>query len=153
MEFNKENEIHIVGLKIRTTNQELRAAKDIPALWNRFIREGISTQIINKQDTDIYCIYTEYEGDHNLPYTTLLGHRVPDLNNIPEGLVGMTFQKETYELFIAKGDLQKGVIVNKWMEIWNSNLNRTYQADFEIYGSKALDPKKAEVDIYVGVNT
>ena len=32
------------------------------------------------------------------------------------------------------------------------DLNRTYLADFEIYGQKAQNPSTAEVDIYIGVN-
>lgn len=35
--------------------------------------------------------------------------------------------------------------------IWETNLKRTYTADFEIYGKDAKNPKDAEVDIYVGI--
>ena len=54
--------------------------------------------------------------------------------------------------FTAKGDLMKGVIVQEWMKIWESNLDRTYQSDYEVYGAKAQNPQDAEVDIFVGVN-
>lgn len=151
MNFIEEKEFYIVGIKVRTTNQNGKAAQDIPALWDTFMKEEISSKISNKLDEGIYCVYTEYEGDHNLPYTTLLGHRVSDLKDIPEGMVGMAFKKEAYKLFIAKGNLYEGIVIKKWMEIWNHNLNRTYQADFELYRAEKNTPTNAEVEIYIGI--
>jgi predicted transcriptional regulator YdeE len=151
MDFIKNNTFHIVGISVRTTNQNFQAAKDIPALWGKFMGEEISQKIPDKADQNVYCIYTEYEGDHNLPYTTFLGHRVENLDTVPEGLKTMTFNKEKYKSFVAKGDLQNGAVVNKWMEIWETDLDRTYIADFEVYGAKAMNPADAEVDIYIGI--
>lgn len=33
---------NIIGISVRTTNENDQAAKDIPALWKRFISEGIA---------------------------------------------------------------------------------------------------------------
>jgi len=151
MNFIDNNTFHIVGISVRTSNQNKQAAKDIPALWGQFKGEQISQKVKDKADANVYCLYTEYEGDHNLPYTTLIGHRVNNLNDVPEGLKSMTFKKEKYISFVAKGDLQNGAVINKWMEIWNTDLDRTYIADFEVYGEKAINPSDAEVDIYIGV--
>ena len=43
-------------------------------------------------------------------------------------------------------------VANAWIDIWADNLDRTYWADFEIYGEKSKDWNSAEVEIYVGVN-
>ena len=144
---------NIIGISVRTTNENGQAAKDIPALWNRFISEGIAEKIPNKTDHSIYCMYTEYEKDHTKPYTTLLGCKVADLDTIPAGMVGKTFSEQNYLLHTAKGNLAKGAVYNEWVKIWNANLPRIFTSDFEVYGEKAQDPQNAEVDIFIGVKS
>lgn len=142
---------NIIGISVRTSNENGQAAIDIPALWNKFISEGIAETIPNKIDNSIYSIYTEYEKDHTRPYTTLLGCRVENLNVIPEGMIGKTFDEATYTKIVAKGNLMQGIVYNEWVKIWNSDLDRTFVADFELYGEKAQDPANAEVEIFVGI--
>ncbi len=55
---------HIIGITIRTTNKKGAAGTDIPNVWNTFMRNHIAAKIQNKIDNIIYCIYTDYEGDH-----------------------------------------------------------------------------------------
>ncbi|MFT5885520.1 MAG: putative transcriptional regulator YdeE [Arcticibacterium sp.] len=38
------------------------------------------------------------------------------------------------------------------MEIWQSDLDRTYATDFEVYDERAQNPEDVEVDIFVGIN-
>ncbi len=66
----------VIGIAVRTTNKNGQSAKDIGALWNKFMSEDILSQIPNKIDNTIYSIYTEYEGDYTQPYTTILGCKV-----------------------------------------------------------------------------
>ncbi len=54
-----------------------------------------------------------------------------------------------YSKFIAKGDLNKGVVYNAWGKIWQINSDRAYDTDFEVYGEKAKDSSNAEVEIFV----
>src|SRR5690606_22001317 len=86
----------IVGLAIRTTNENGQAARDIPALWKRFMEERVADYIPDKADNALYCIYTDYEKDHTRPYTTILGCKVQNLNIIPEGMTGRTFEEGEY---------------------------------------------------------
>ena len=141
----------IIGIAVRTTNENGQAGKDIPALWRTFMTEKIFEKIPNKIDDSLYCIYTDYEKDHTKPYTTILGCKVSNLESIPEKMVGKTFEEATYARFTAKGNLSQAVVFNEWTKIWNSDLNRTFTADFEIYGEKARDTDNAEVDIFVAV--
>jgi len=113
--------------------------------------EGVLEKIPNKLDNTIYCIYTEYEKDHTKPYTTILGCKVSTLNTIPNGMVGKTFEGGNYAKRIAKGNILQGMVFNEWTKIWNSDLDRTFTADFEVYGEKAQNPENAEVDIFVAV--
>ncbi len=144
-------EFKVVGISVRTTNKNGQSAKDIGALWNRFMAEGVLEKIPNRVDNTIYSIYTEYEGDYTKPYTTLLGCKVTSMETIPEGLVAKTFEGGSYIKFVAKGDLTKGAVYESWSKIWNTDLGRAYTADFEVYGEKAQNPADAEVDIYVGI--
>jgi predicted transcriptional regulator YdeE len=42
-------------------------------------------------------------------------------------------------------------MIDAWAQIWNSDINRRYTTDYEIYGSKSGDTENAEVDIFVAV--
>lgn len=149
MEKVNLKEFKVIGISIRTTNENGQAATDIPTLWNKFMTESILEKIPNKISNDIYSIYTEYESDHTKAYTTILGCKVEHLNEVPEGMVAKIFDEENYTKFMTKGDLNKGIVYNKWEEIWNIDLDRTYSADFEIYGEKAQNPADAEVEIFI----
>lgn len=139
----------VIGISVRTTNENGQSAKDIGELWNKFMTEGILDKIPNRIDNTIYSIYTEYESDHTKPYTTILGCKVENTDTVPNGMITKTFNGGTYTKFVTKGDLTKGAVYEEWSKIWNSDLQREYTADFEVYGEKAQNPTDAEVDIYV----
>jgi predicted transcriptional regulator YdeE len=141
----------IIGISVRTTNENEQSAKDIPALWNKLLSEEILNKIPNKISKDIVCVYTDYEKDHTKPYTTILGAIVANLDAVPEGMTGKTIEGINYEKFTAKGNLAKGVVIKEWIKIWNSDLDRIFTSDFEIYGEKAKDPENAEVDIFIAI--
>lgn len=142
----------IIGISVRTTNENGQAAKDIPELWNRFMTEGIAAKIPGKADDNIYCIYTDYEKDHTRPYTTILGCRVTGIAAVPEGMTGKTIAEAAYNKFTVTGNLQEGIVYNAWINIWNADLPRTFDADFEVYGAQAHNPENAMVDIFIGVS-
>ncbi|MBL7920568.1 MAG: effector binding domain-containing protein [Bacteroidia bacterium] len=149
---NKQiSEFSVIGISVRTTNENGQAAKDIPLLWNKFFAENVPEKIGNKKSTDIYCIYTDYVKDHTQPYTTILGFKVDSLNNIPEGMVGKTIATTNYTPFIAQGKLSDGIVYNEWLKIWDAPIDRAFTADFEIYGPKAKDPENAEVEIFIAL--
>lgn len=146
------NQFHLVGIAIRTTNEQNKTENEIPMLWDKFFKEDISNKIPNKVCTAIYSLYTNYEGDHTMPYTTIIGCEVADLSDIPEGMIGQTFNADTYHKITVKGDLTQGLIINKWKKIWSENWDRKYTADFEVYDEKASNPHDAEVSIYLAIN-
>lgn len=141
----------VIGISVRTENGHGQAAQDIPKLWEKFMMEGISEKIPNKLDDRVFSIYTNYESDFNGPYDTILACAVSSLDDIPEGMVGQSFSSSGYRKKTVHGDLTDGLIYKAWTEIWNMNLKRNYQADFEVYGEKSRNLKDAEVDIYVSV--
>jgi len=143
--------IDILGISVRTSNNNGEAARDIPALWNRFIIEELAGKIPNKVDETIYCLYTDYEKDHTTPYTTVLGCAVSTLANIPEGMVVKSIEVVNYQKYTVKGNLNEGVVLNEWVKIWNSDLDRAYTTDFEVYGANAENLENAEVEIFIAL--
>lgn len=142
---------HLVGISVRTTNENGQAAQEIGAMWEKFLSENLLDSIPDKVDSTIYSVYTEYEGDHTMPYTAILGCRVNSLENVPNGMVGKTIPGGNYVKTSAKGDLTQGLIVNEWHGIWDVDLDRAYTTDFEAFGEKARNPNDAEVDFYLAV--
>jgi len=142
---------HIIGISVRTTNENGQAAKDIGELWGKFMSERILEKIPNKISDSVFSIYTNYESDHTKPYDTILGCQVNSLDQIPQGMIGQSFEGGTFAQFISRGDTQTGAVYNTWVEIWNTDLERLYTADFEIYGEKAKNLSDAEVDIFVAI--
>lgn len=147
-------EFKVIGIFVRTTNENGQSAKDIEAIWGKFWNEKIQEQIPNKVNDNIYAIYTDYETDFNGAYTAIIGLPVSSLESIPKGFVGITIEKAEYQKFVSKGKMPE-VVVNTWMEIWGNNeLNRTrtYSADFTIHGKKYYDGDNAEVETFISVN-
>lgn len=143
--------IDILGISVRTSNNNGEAARDIPALWNKFMVESVAEKIPNKVDETIYCLYTDYEKDHTTPYTTILGCAVSTLAAIPEGMVAKSIEVANYQKYTAKGSLNEGIVFNEWVKIWNSDLDRAYTTDYEVYGVKAGNMENAEVDIFIAL--
>jgi len=141
----------MVGVFTKTVNAPGRAEKDIPALWQRFMEEDVKGQIKNAVSEEVLCAYTEYESDHLHPYTTVVGLKVENLDNIPEGMKGITIKGGEYAKFLAKGDLKGPAVIKTWMDIWKSGVDRTYQTDFEVYGERSYPLDNGEADIYIAV--
>ena len=142
---------YLIGISVRTTNQNGQAMKDIGGLWNWFMSEQILQQVVNRLSDDIYCVYTDYESDKDGYYTTVLGCQVATKDNIPEGLICITVPPGNYKRYVAKGALPQAV-GETWQQIWTSDLDRKYMADFDVYGERSVDPNNAEVEVFVGVN-
>jgi predicted transcriptional regulator YdeE len=142
---------YVIGISVRTTNQNAQARQDIGLLWKMFMSKPIGASIHNKLSDDIYCLYTDYESDYMGRYTTILGYQVSDLENIPDGLVGKKVETNEYQVFTSKGKLPDA-LGETWMNIWKSPINRKYATDFDVYGAKAQNPADAEVETFVSIN-
>jgi len=153
MSHQKFESFSVIGIAVRTTNENNQAGVDINALWTRFMSENIMDQIPNKLDYSVYSIYTDYEKDHTKPYTTILGCKVSTLAEIPEGMIGKVIEGGVYTEFTAKGNILKGMVYEEWVRIWNSDINRAYTADFEVYGAKAKNIEDAEVPIFIALKS
>lgn len=143
----------IIGITTQTSNQNSEAPEAIGALWGQFISENLLEKIPNQLDSDIICIYTDYQSDYTGKYTCILGVKVSSLETIPDGLIGREFPGGTFQPFLAKGELPQAVI-ETWQQIWqeDQNLNRSYQYDYEVYDERSRQGADSEVAIFIAKN-
>jgi len=148
------SEFKIIGISIRTTNQNNQSAQDIGKLWGQFYTDKLIDKIPNKLSNDIYSIYTDYKSDFTEDYTTIIGLKVNSLDTIPEGLIGRQFVADNFVQFIAKGQMPEAVL-GTWTSIWEQDkeLNRKYSYDFEVYGDKSQSGENSEVEIYIATKS
>ena len=144
------NGFKIIGISIKTTNENNQSQADLGKLWGEFFADNVFDKIPNKVSSEIVAVYTDYKSDFTEDYTTIIGVSVSTLDEIPTGLVGREFQSETFQKFIAKGEMPKAV-VNTWIDIWrrDKELNRKYSYDFEVYGEKSQNGENSEVEIFI----
>lgn len=139
----------VMGIACRTSNTPEGAPNDIPKLWGRLYGEDVISRIPNKASSDVIALYCDYEGDYTKPYTCVIGCPVTSVDNVPEGMVAKVLPASSYVLFQAVGEHPQAVM-QAWANVWQTNLDRTYTGDFEVYGQKfAATPQ--EVEVYVAV--
>ena len=146
------NGFKLIGISVRTTNQNNQVQEDLGKLWGQFSSENIHQEIPNKISNEILAIYTDYQSNDTEDYTTIIGVPVSTLNEIPNGMIGQEFQPENFKKFIAKGEMPKAVD-DTWINIWEQDvyLNRKYSYDFELYGGNWNKGTDSEVEIFVAV--
>ena len=137
-------EFNVTGLSVRTKNEEGKAQKDIADLFGKLIGEDLLDKIPGKLTYEIYCVYTDYESDCNGEYTVIVGCKTENLKDIPQGFTGVTIPKNSYRHYKIAGGGNENV-AQAWKEIWADGADRTYAADFDVYG------ENPDVDIYVSV--
>jgi predicted transcriptional regulator YdeE len=139
---------YFIGLGLRTNNDECMFT--MPAHKERFINENVFARIPNKVNDNVLALYTDYAGDHTQPYTWILGCEVSSLQEIPEGLVGITISASQYAVFTTEGEFPQGLI-SAWQEIWSAGLSRSFSTDFEVYKSDFDPQTNPEVQIYIAI--
>lgn len=142
----------IIGIATRTTNKNNQSQEDITKLWNDFFTNNLLEKIPNKISSEIISVYTDYKSDFTEEYTTLIGCKVSTIDDIPNGLIGREFKSAKFQTFIAKGTMPDAV-VDIWTNIWqkDSELNRAYTYDYEVYGEKSQNGDNSEVKIYLSI--
>ena len=149
-EITEQNQFYLTGISVRTSNQNGQSQSDIGGLWTRFMNEHLLLQITGRLSDDIYCVYTDYETDYNGPYTAVLGCRVSSLNNVPDGFAGSTVPGGKYQTYYLSGEFPAN-IGEAWQEIWTSDIDRMYTADYDFYKADPKSFEETEARIYLAV--
>ena len=149
--------IDVIGVAVRTSNRkELTKEAAIKKLWEFCKTEDALNKILNKLDTDILAVYTEFESDMNGEFTYLLGARVTADALPPEGFVKKTIPAGKFAVFPSDRGLFSNMVIRTWQRIWNLKKHqpggdRTYLADYEIHKQPLADLKNYQLDVYVGI--
>lgn len=139
----------IIGIEIKADNSALGVQK-IAALWQKFYQEKVLDKISNKVSDEIFAIYTDYESDFTKSYKFILGVKVFDFENVPEGMISHVIPEQKYVIFTALGKMPQAV-AKEWKKIWALDLKRKYSSDFEIYNEDSNQEDESEVEIYIAV--
>lgn len=145
-------EFDVVGISITTSNET--AAEDINALWEKFFKESVGQMIERRVDDVIYAVYSDYEGDHTKPYRYTIGYKVEEDSGMPDtdiDLRRVQVKAAPYAMMSAAGEQPKALI-ETWQAIWQSDLDRRFETDFEVYGQRFFEAGVHEVLVAVGVN-
>lgn len=136
-----------VGVSARTGNASPDMGKVIGGLWERFYGGGVYGSIPCKADEKALGIYTEYAGDEKEDYTVMAAC---ETTQEPKegGYAVLRIPAGRYARFVIHGDMVQAVAA-AWQEIWQMDLPRSFQCDFEEYQDDSMD--NAEIHIYVGL--
>lgn len=136
-----------VGISARTNNTSPDMGAVIGGLWNRFYNEGIYASLPDKVNGKALGIYTDYAGDEKADYTTVVAC---ETSKEPQGeeYTVCRIPAGRYAKFIIHGDMVQAV-AESWQKIWQMELPRSFQCDFEEYQNDSMD--HAEIHIYVGL--
>ena len=146
----KEFQLIGIALKTKTTNENGQSAIDCGNLWQQFEKGNYAEKIPGKLSNEIFAVYYNYEGDHTKPFSYFIGCKVKKDTETFDGLDGLKIPDGIFEKIIAKGKMPD-CVVNAWKDIWNSNLPRAYNADFEVYDQRSKDWNVAEVNIFISI--
>ena len=136
-----------VGVSARTSNTSPDVGAVIGGLWERFFNGGIYASIPHKADQKALGIYKDYEGDERAEYTAMVACETTEEPQGGEYTV-CRIPAGRYARFIIRGDMVQAVAA-AWQEIWQMDLPRTFQCDFEEYQDDSMED--AEIHIYVGL--
>ncbi len=147
--LEKISAFDVIGISITTSNET--ASEDINALWEQFFKDSVGQGVSDKVDDVIYAVYSDYEGDHTKPYRFTLGYKVKAVADDLGSLHHVQVQTGDYALMSAAGEQPKA-LVETWTAIWQSDLDRKFQTDFEVYGQRFFEEGLHEVLVAIGVN-
>ena len=142
----------VAGISVRTNNRNNQSALDLGKLWETFYQESIAGRIAHKENDDIYVVYTDYASDFTGDYTAIIGHRVANANNQPDGITSIYLPGATYQKFTSVGEMPQAAI-EAWNFIWrnDTNLARKYSIDFEIYPASGAGSGNQKIEIFLAV--
>lgn len=139
----------VVGLSMMTSNET--ASEEINALWQNFFEQSIGQDVPNRVDDVIYAVYSDYEGDHTKPYRLTIGYKIKGAPQIKDHLHHVEVQSADYAMMGAIGEQPKALI-ETWTAVWQSDLDRKFETDFEVYGKRFFEEGVHEVLVAIGVN-
>lgn len=141
----------VIGLATSTTNKDEMSGTGgrLGPLWRNFMAESDARIPGNPDQSTIFCVYTNYQGDENDGYKAVLGRSVADTKaEIPNDLERVDLDSAQYLVFHAL-DRNPESVREAWSRVHDyfrdhPDQQRAFTADFDRYGPNG-------VDVYVAV--
>ncbi len=150
--FEQLDGFTVVGLSMITDNEQ--GAENINKIWQDFFEKQVGQTLQDVRENDfIYAVYSDYEGDHTKPYRFTLGYKLKqdaDIAGLDE-FHSVATETSDYAMLSAAGEQPKA-LVEAWTTIWQSDLDRRFNTDFEIYGPRFFEEGVNEILLCIGVN-
>ena len=145
--------MRLIGIRLdgKTTNANGQSAIDCGALWQTFLQDQIMERIQGRMDDIICAVYYDYDGDHTKPIADFIGCRVSADGPVLEGLSSIFIPTQSYQKFVARGKMPD-CVTDTWKRIWDTDLDRAYTFDFEVYDQRGQDGANAEVDLFIAIS-
>lgn len=140
------------GISALIDNRDDRAAEQINMLWQSFFEQQVAQRMPERANDVIYAVYSDYQGDHTQPYRLTIGYVVND-GTIPGGeaeLHAVQVRTGRYATLAACG-AQPQSLIETWVAVWESDLDRAFGTDFEVYGPRFFKEGVHEVLVYIGL--
>lgn len=144
------NEKTVVGLAVRTSNNDENMGQVIGGLWQQFFAEGVYQSIESKLNNCTIGLYSNYENGINGAYDVTVCCEVNKCQVLPIGSEVKRIPAGKYAKFVVNGHMQKAV-AEFWTKLWSIELNRKYTYDFEEYQSGG-DMENCEIHIYIAIH-
>ena len=152
----KREAFQIIGISTKTSNaNELTAQAKIPQLWQDFYEKNIVDQLSKLDNQNVYSLYSDYETDVNGNYAITIGVEASKMNDASPEWVIKTIPAAKYLVFTSHKGKMPEIVIQTWQEIWawfaNSEVERTYTGDFELYDERCANPQEAQVEVYIAI--
>ena len=148
-----ESPIKLIGKSIRTTNAEGKCIAEISNYWMEFYKAEEHLKIPNKTDEN-YCfgVYSNYESGAEGYYDFTIAYQVDSFDNIPDGFTAITIEPGNFAKFKEEAamDIQTKCST-LWNTIWNSDINRAFQIDYEYYEVATTCGENPQMEYFISV--
>lgn len=130
----------------RLSNLDANVSKKIELAWHNFSEKcsEVEDKITNKP----ICTYSNYESDEKGLYDVSIGYEVKNDSCLKTDWVKKIIPAGKYAKFVVKGNMVKE-ISNFWQNLWQMDLPRKFECDFE--ECQNMDMLNAEVHVYISV--
>jgi predicted transcriptional regulator YdeE len=154
-----EGSFYVAGYSIRTNNSaDAGGPGRIGKLWQRFTELKIADTIPDRVDRALVVVYSEYSHNANGDYSYLLGARTSSIEHLPAGMTYLQVAGGPYAVFITSEGPLVEVLRAEWRRIWAIHPGelggeRAFATDYEIYDERSADPKRAQIEIHIGLRS
>ena len=140
---------HVIGLQGSMHHGQM---DNIISLWKKFMPNKFKVTSTLNEELIALQNYKDFSNT-NLAFDIWACAEVSDLNNIPEGLSGLTIPAGEYAVFVLKG-MDAGTLYREILSDWlpNSGFEVDSRPHFQVMGKRYINNSdKSEEDVYLPI--